>query len=145
MSSKTKQIGDIGEQVLITEFIKRGVTVLKPIGDNNSFDFVIYINNKFLKVQAKTTEFVKDNSMIFCTNITNPFKKTNRKYTKDEVDLFGLYCIENDYIGLLPTSDYTSKDTIIRTEYPKNNQIDRAKMAEDYSFEIQYNKLLNNI
>lgn len=141
MASRTKQIGNIGEQVLIAEFVKKGVTVLTPIGDNEPFDFVIVINDKFLKVQVKTTERVKDGTMIFCTNITNPHKKINRRYSKSEIDLFGLYCIENGYIGLLPITDYTGKDTVIRLEKPKNNQINRVKMAENYEFERQFNIL----
>ena len=128
--------------MLITEFIKRGITVLTPIGDNEPFDFVILINNNFLKVQVKTTECVKDGLMIFRTNITNPYKKTNRKYTKEEIDLFGLYCIENDYIGLLSIDEYTCKDTNIRLVPPQNNQWRKTKMAENYSFDVQFDKLL---
>ena len=75
--------------------------------------------------------------MIFRTNITNPFKKTYRKYNKDEVDYFGLYCLENNYIGLLPFSDYTGKDTKIRIVPTKNNQQNKVKMADDYSFNKQ--------
>ena len=142
MASKTKQIGDVGEQVLITEFIRKGITVLKPIGDNEPFDFVILINNNFLKVQAKTTEYIKNDIMIFRTSITNPHRKTNRKYTETEVDLFGLYCMENDYVGLMTMDEYTSKDTAIRIIPPKNNRMTKVKMAEDYSFDVQFDKLL---
>ena len=144
MSSYTKKNGDIGEWVLITEFMKNDITVLKPIGDNDSFDFVIMINNKFLKVQVKTTEYIKNNCMVFCTNITNPFKKSTRKYTEEEVDLFGLYCVENNYIGLLSFDDYTSKETIIRIKAPKNNQVNNVKMMNDYLFDVQLKKIIKN-
>lgn len=135
MPSKTKGIGIIGEQILIAEFVKKGITVLTPIGDNSPYDIVIDYNGRFIKVQVKTTEFVKDGKMVFCTNITNPFKKTSRKYTEKEVDVFGLYCIENGYIGLLPICDCSSKETIIRLEQTKNNQTLNVKNAIDYSFD----------
>ena len=79
--------------------------------------------------------------MVFRTNITNPFNKTNRKYIEGEIDLFGLYCIENNYIGLLFMDEYTCKDTVIRLNKPKNNQINRAKMSERYSFDNQIKRI----
>ena len=141
MASKSKKIGTIGEQVLITEFVKNGVPVLLPVGDNEPFDMVVIIDGRFLKVQVKTTETIKNVAMIFCTNITNPFKKTSRKYTETEIDLFGLYCIENGYIGLLPIKECTSKETIIRLVPPKNNQSTKIKNAETYEFDVQFKKL----
>lgn len=143
MSSYTKKIGTIGEQVLITEFIKNDISVLKPVGDNDPFDFIIIINNNYLKVQVKTTEHIKDNRMVFCTNITNPFQKSSRKYTDKEIDLFGLYCIENGFIGLLPISEYSSKETIIRIKPSQNNQTKNVKMMDDYLFNVQLKNIIN--
>lgn len=142
MASHTKMIGLIGEQVLITEFIKNGISVLLPVGDNLPYDIVIEINGIFLKLQVKTTEHITDGKMVFATNITNPYTKVTKKYTESEIDLFGLYCIENNYIGLLPISECTSKETIIRIEPPKNNQKNNIKMATDYLFEYQIQHLI---
>ncbi len=142
MASRTKEIGLIGEQVLITEFVKHGIPVLVPIGDNLPYDMVIESDGTFFKIQVKTTEFIKDGKMIFETNITNPFKKTIRKYSRDEVDMFGLFCVENSYIGLMPISECTSKETVLRIKKPKNNQKAKVKMAEVYSFENMIKKLL---
>lgn len=141
MSSRTKQIGLIGEQVITTEFVKRNITTLIPVGDNEPYDLVININDKFLRIQVKTTEFVKDGVMKFCTNITNPHKKTSRKYKNNEIDLFGLYCIENGYVGLLRVEECTAKETIIRLQKPKTNQQMHIKMAEEYEFDRQLQQL----
>lgn len=135
MSSKTKNLGDIGEYVAITEFLKRGLSVMKPIGDNDPFDLVIILNGEFKKIQVKTTEKVIDGSMIFRTNVTNPFKKTVRKYTADEVDYFFLYCSENNYMGLLSFSDYSCIQTYIRVDKPKNNQVAGIKFANQYELD----------
>ena len=141
MPSITKEIGLIGEQVLIAEFTKIRIPVLLPIGDNSPYDMVIDYNGRFLKVQAKTTESVQNGKMVFCTNVTNPFKKTSRKYTASEIDIFGLYCIENGYIGLLPVKECTAKETVIRLDKPKNNQSSKIKMACDYRFDNILDKL----
>lgn len=141
MASHSKQIGIIGEQVLISEFTKAGIQVLTPIGDNTPYDFVVIKDNRFVKVQVKTAEYIRDGAMTFCTSISEPYKKITKKYTSDEVDCFGLYCIENGFIGLLPFSDYTSKDTVLRLNKPKNNQVNKIKLAEDYSFANQLNNI----
>lgn len=135
MSSKTKQLGDVGEAIATAEFLKRGITVLKPVGDNESFDLVIILNGEFKKVQVKSTEKVINGSMIFRTNVTNPYKKTNRLYTKDEVDYFFLYCFENDWIGLLPFNNYKNRNTYIRIGKPKNNQVLGVKFASEYEID----------
>lgn len=143
MSSKTKQVGIIGEEVLALEFLKNGYIVSKPIGDNAPYDLIVDKDGELRRIQVKTTEKVMDDgTMEFHTNITNPFKKTYRKYTKEEVDYFGLYCLENNYVGLLPFSDYTTKVTKIRIIPPKNNQKQKVKMANDYCFSEQIKKFI---
>lgn len=141
MSSKTKLIGTIGEQVLIAEFLKNEIDVLVPVGDNLPYDVVINKGGKFLKVQIKTTEKISDGKMIFSTNISNPYTKKTRKYNKDEIDLFAVYCMENNYIGLIPIEECSAKDTILRIENTKNNQTKKVKRAEKYSFEKMLDKI----
>lgn len=135
MASHTKNIGNIGEAVAIAEFSKLNIPVLLPFGDNLPYDMVIELNGVFKRIQVKTTELIKDDKMIFRTNVTDPFNLTNRKYSNTEVDYFFLYCIENGYVGLLPYSEYTGRDTHIRLTVPKNNQTKGIKMYYDYTLE----------
>ena len=141
MPSHTKTIGTVGEQVLITEFVKHGIPVFVPVRDNLPIDMIVEIGGRFLRVQVKTTEFASNGKMVFCTNISNPFRKTSRKYDESEIDLFGLYCIENGYIGLLKIGECTAKETVIRLNESKNNQKANIKFACDYAFERQINLL----
>ena len=135
MSSKTKMIGDIGEAVLTAEFLKHNIPVFKPVGDNLPYDLLVFINGKYKRIQVKTTENIVNGTMIFQTNITNPFKKTRRKYTTEEVDIFGLYCLENNFVGLLKIEDCSSTDTIIRVNPAKNNQTKRVRYKDNYAFD----------
>ena len=143
MASYTKEIGDIGASVIVSEFLKRGINVLLPYDDNSAYDVVIYIDNVFYKIQIKTTEQVIDNCMIFKTCKTDPYKKTNTLYTKNEVDFFAFYCVENDWVGFMSFEDYHGKETKIRLLPPKNNQANRSKMAENYAFHNQVLKFFN--
>ena len=151
MSSRTKMIGDIGTSVVVSEFLKHGINVLLPYDDNSSYDLVIYFNNQFYKIQVKTTERVLFGEyMKFETNITNPNNKSTRLYKSDEVDYFALYCIENEWLGLIKF-DNQSKETVIRVQDVKNNQSNRSKFYQDYIFHNQVLKyfgidyLKNNI
>lgn len=141
MGSKTKQIGTIGEQVVVAEFLKNNINVLLPIGDNLPYDMLIEINGSFKKIQVKTTEHIKDGKMKFSTNKSNPYTKINKKYTVAEIDLFAFYCIENGYLGIMPVTDCTANDTILRINIPSNNQHTKVKMAENYEF----NKMIKEL
>lgn len=143
MGAYKKILGTIGEAAILTEFLKHNVDVLIPYGDNLPYDMAIVINNNFYKIQVKTTEQVVDGCMVFNICKTNPYTKTNIKYTKEEIDYFALYCVETNWCGLISIEECLSKELRIRTHLPKNKQIDRSKLADDYAFNKQMIKIFN--
>ena len=132
-------IGDIGEQIAICMFVKSYFTVSRPITNNSKYDFIVDINNKLYKVQVKTTKSLKNNVMHFSTKTTNYIKGKwkSTSYKIDEVDLFFLYCMENNWCGLYIPEGKIVTDIIIRMNKPKNNQKKGIRLAEDFSFEKQ--------
>ena len=82
--------------------------------------------------------------MEFATKTTN-YSKGNWKsnsYTHDEIDLFFLYCAENNWCGLyIPVEETIPQNLTIRLEQPKNNQKVGIRLANDYSFEMQFGAL----
>ena len=143
----TVSVGDIGEAMAIADFIKAGFGVSKPLSDNLRYDLIVDINNTLYRVQVKTTSVIKDEKMIFSTKTTNYVKGkySSNAYSSDEVDMFYLYHLENDWRGLY----ITEKDKTIPTEMgmrftpPKNGQIKGIKMAVDFEFSNQIKKLIN--
>lgn len=121
-------------QVLITRFVKNGCCVSVPIGDNNSYNFIVDINNSLYRVQVVTAERVINGKMIFYTNVTNPFKKTKELFDRRKIDLIGLYCIENDFVGLIEIDNYKAMTTTLRIDKPKNNNVVNVNFADDYEF-----------
>jgi hypothetical protein len=94
-----KDIGELTEQIVITELMKMGIKILKPIGDNNRYDIVLIINNIFLKCQIKTANYKKE--IIICkTSSTriNKSKNIHYFYKKKEIDLFLFYCYETKQV-----------------------------------------------
>lgn len=139
MYNNSSEIGNIGETIALSEFAKRGITVLIPFGQNVPYDLVIEINNKLYKIQCKTTQKLIDGcKMRFNICRTNGFTGTHNTYTEEEIDFLCLYCIENDYIALVPIKEVLNqRDFVIRITKPKNNQTYGIHMADDYTLENQ--------
>ena len=82
--------------------------------------------------------------MEFATKTTN-YTKGNWKstaYSNQEIDLFFLYCVENNWCGLyIPNEENIPQQFTIRLEPPKNNQKKGIHLADDYVFENQYGTL----
>lgn len=144
MASYTKIIGDIGESVVISEFLKHGINVLIPYDDNSAYDLVICVDDCFYKIQVKTTEKVKDSGRYMSFEITksNPYSKIDPKYVKGEVDYFALYCIENEWCGLFAFDEYVPHMTF-RLKETKSGQVKNIKFADDYLLHAQIVKFFN--
>jgi hypothetical protein len=48
------KIGQITEGVILSEFLKYGLTVLTPFGYSHRYDFVVDSGEKFYRIQCKT-------------------------------------------------------------------------------------------
>jgi PD-(D/E)XK endonuclease len=48
----TKLKGDVAEQTVILESLKKGWGVSRPVGDRMPYDLVVDINGKLVKVQV---------------------------------------------------------------------------------------------
>ena len=140
----TVTIGDIGEAQAIALFTKKQIPVSKPLTNNVRYDLIIEKDNKLYRVQVKSTANIKDGKMEFATKTTNYTKGTwsSNHYSKNEVDIFFLYCLENDWCGLfIPDNEDIPTTLFIRTIPPKNNQKVGIRLMEDYSFDKQFASL----
>lgn len=137
----TSHIGDIGEAVAIAEFMKVGFIPLKPMSDNLPYDLVVDNKGQLLKIQVKTTQSIKESKMDFYTERKNSFSYQRTQYLENEVDYIFLYCLENEFKGLISIQEVTSGKTTIRLEKPKNNQVQGVKMAKDYLFKDKIQQL----
>ena len=140
----TVSIGDLGESYAIMQFTQVQAIVSKPLTNNARYDLIIELNHRLYRIQVKTTNAVKDGKMEFATKTTNYTKGSwkSSSYSHNEVDLFFLYCAENNWCGLyIPTEDVIPQTITIRLKPPKNNQKIGIKLAEEYSFAKQFGAL----
>lgn len=119
-----KQLGEIGERVVIGELAKLKIDVLLPMTDNLPFDFAILFNNNILKCQIKATNTItENNSYRFSLTSNNWNKGTEYHYTKEDFDLLFCYNMILDEIYVFSYGEIKGKSNIfIRSEIPSNNQ-----------------------
>lgn len=133
-------VGMMGEVAAIKAFIAHDYYIYRPFSPDSSSDIIVQkaSNLKLYKIQCKTTEKVVDGVMRFVICRTNGFTGVRVPYTKEEIDYFCVYCIENNYIGLIPVAhvqNITGGAYSLRIRLPKNNQVNRVHMADDYKFD----------
>lgn len=140
----TRSIGNIGESVALSEFVKHDIPTFMPFGQNTPVDLIVYINNKFHKIQVKTSKKIVNGKISFDVCRTNGFTLERIPYKEDEVDYFFLYCIENNESYLIDYKQVNTKtEFTLRVEKTKNNQVKNINMAKDFIFEEKIKEILN--
>ena len=133
----TKKYGNIGESVAISSFVKYGIPVYIPFGDNERADLIAEFNGKLNKIQVKTSVKADGGKIQFdLTTNTSHRKNGNRhKYTYEEVDYFFCYNIERDKAFLIEVKNEPITGICIRYEPPKNGQNKNIHTEEEYLFD----------
>lgn len=139
----SNHIGLVGEKKFEYLCAIYQIPCLKENAATEPYDYLININNEFLRIQVKTCEFKNDEiSYIFSTRHGNFYNNTNSRYNSDTIDYYFLHCIEDDKSFLIKYEKPTY-DIIIRDK-SKNNQKKNIIFSKDVCFERVVDKLLNN-
>lgn len=134
----TKDKGNIGEAMIIAEFVKRDIQVAIPFGDNARYDLIAEFNNKLNKIQIKYCSEIKNSNTIICKCANSTNHTTNKHYTtyENDVDYICCYLQPWNISVILPIKDVGSRKMLsIRKEPPKNNQSKNVHYLNDYLFD----------
>ena len=141
MNSKDK--GNIGEAVILAEFVKRGIAVAIPFGDNSRYDLIAEFNGKLNKIQVKyCNQQISENNSIYCPCASSTNHTTNKHYStyENDVDYFCFYIVEWNECLLVPIEVIgTKKQITFRQDRPKNNQAN-VNLVQDYRFDVILNQ-----
>lgn len=133
MNSKDK--GNIGEAMVLAEFIKNEIPVAIPFGDNARYDLVAELNGKLSRIQVKyCNQKISENNSITCPCASSTNHTTNKHYStyENDIDYFCFYLVEWNEILILPIELIGTKKTIVfRLDKPKNNQ-SNVNLVENY-------------
>lgn len=140
-----RNIGDVGEAYAIAKFTEHGIHISKPLSENCPYDLIADWNGNLYKIQVKTTEHCKNDTMKFNISRNNPYKLTWDKYRKGEIDFFFLYCIETCWCGLISLEEAQSNGLSIHYSFPISNNFNGYKMQQDYEFSYKIREIKENI
>ncbi len=128
----TKAIGEITEGIILAHFLKKGMSVSIPFGNNQRYDFILDENGRLLRAQCKTGKLDRYGSVRFSTRSTNGFTGQKRQYIGN-ADIFLVYCPQTDKVYRIPITDLVPKDAMaLRTRPTKNSQKSGINLAKDF-------------
>ena len=126
--------GQLSEAAVRFEFVRRGLTVLEPFGDNERYDLVIEEAGEFFRVQVKTGR-LEDGRVQFETRSTGTLTRRRKKEGYDGViEIFAVYSPDVDETFVVPISDAPRTSMGLRVE-PARKPSRRINWAEDYTLE----------
>ncbi|MFH1576393.1 MAG: group I intron-associated PD-(D/E)XK endonuclease [Candidatus Margulisiibacteriota bacterium] len=118
----TKLKADIAESAVVTELLRRGFRVLKPVGDRLPYDIALDHDDKLLRIQIKSAWFVRSRD-YFAVDVRRT--KTNRRnmrrerYSSKDFDFAILYIDEGPVFYIMPVAvfnRYASTISLVETK-----------------------------
>lgn len=128
-------IGEITEQEVALEFLKRGILLSKPLVQSSRYDFIADINHKLYKIQVKTGTLKEDSYIEFATSTshTNTQGTLNISYSENDVDFFATMYEGQCY--LIPYEVCGKRAQRLRLIPTKNGQTKGITFAKDYTID----------
>ena len=116
----------------MVELIKRGYRVLLPFGVNQRYDLVLDCDGQLFKAQCKAGR-LRDGVVQFSSqSVQSNTQGTRTRGYADEVDLFMVYCPENERVYVIPAGEVPRTGMYLRVDPPRNRQSKRVRWAEEY-------------
>ena len=129
-SPGTKLKADIAESAVITELLKRGFAVLRPIGDRLPYDLGVEKDGKLLRIQVKSAWYERSKNLY---TVDARRTKTNRRcmirepYQETDFDFAILYVPDQGTFYVMPVGVFTAyKSGISLVEAQKRQRKPRS-------------------
>jgi len=105
----TKLKSDIAESAVITELLKRGFRVLKPVGDRLPYDLALDINGKLLRIQVKGAWYYNGSFTVDTRRTkTNRRRMKRERYDEKDFDFAIIHLDEADVFYVMPIAAFIS-------------------------------------
>ena len=138
----TDQKGAIAELAVAKAAIERGIEVYFPFADERA-DMLFDLGDRILRVQCKWATRSGDVIQVRCYRARrNADGLLRQYYSKDDVDLFGVYCADLERCYLIPFEDIPpGAHLALRVAPTKNNQERLVRWASTYEFDATLSRL----
>ena len=105
-----KKRGELAELAFIHKAASLGLTVAKPYGDSEPYDFIVYSGPKFLKIQVKSTSKLVHGG--YPLNSRRRRKGQRLPYTANEIDFLIAYVTPENAWFVIPIQALLSHPSI---------------------------------
>lgn len=132
----SKQKGNLTEMLCYVEFMKLGIKISLPFGEDCRYDFIADINGKLIRVQCKSSHKLENGQgFVFkCESVVSTTSRiTSYKYNENDIDYFAT--IDEGQCYLIPVQECGCTKTL-RYCYPANGQKKNICLAENYKLEV---------
>ena len=102
--------GLLSENAAVSELIARNFNVAKPVVDIYGYDFIVYKNDKYNKVQVRSSHTISQNCYKFHCNHGS---YANIPYKKDMVDFFIFHLVDVNAWFVVPFDDISTTSVCI--------------------------------
>ena len=130
----TKNKGDLGVLKAQADLCAKGFLVCIPLSEHAPFDLVIFKDDVFKRVQVKARTLKQGKLTVrFEHSYSDKRGVHTRKVDMNSIDLYCIYCLDNDTCYYFSVNDFKKRSTInLRVNAPKNNQGQHVRWAHDY-------------
>ena len=132
----TDQKGNIAEAAIALAATRLHIDVYRPLGEGGSYDLILDLEDRLLRVQCKWAPRDGDVVVVRCYSTRRSaagFLK--RTYSRREIDAFGVYCADLDSCYLLPIELFDGRSHVsLRLGPTRNNQQLGVNWASEYEF-----------
>ena len=134
MDDNPNHKGNVAELAFAAEAARLGLVVYAPMTEHGRADLVLFIGDRFLRVQCKWGKRKGDNILV---NLETSRRCRDgyirSRYTAEEVDAIGVYCEELNSCFLIPIEIAGGKSAIsLRLAPARNGQRAALNWAEQY-------------
>lgn len=132
LTSHPVDVGHRAEAAILAELVKRGYRVLLPFGVNQRYDLVLDCDGRFLRAQCKTGRLREGVVQCSTQSIQSNTQGSRWRSYAGEIDLFIVYCPQNDSVYVVPADEVPGRGMHLRVNPPRNRQDKRVRWAKDY-------------
>jgi hypothetical protein len=118
-----KQRGEWAELRFMARAAEHGLCITKPWGEMSHYDFAIEYQGKFVRVQVKSTKFLRRGSYACCV-----FTRSG-PYGPNEIDFVAAYIIPLDIWYIIPGHVFQGQYHIHLSPHLKTSKFERYREA----------------
>lgn len=122
----TKLKADIAESAVVTELLKRGFKVLRPVGDRLPYDLGIDLEGRILRIQVKSAWF-NAKAKYYVVDVrrtkTNRRRMFRQRYSSDDFDFAVIYLADLNVFYIMPQNVFSGfGSTVVFVETEKRQR-----------------------